>query len=292
MKVCLMCQDRFDATGWRCPFCHIEPAQVAGFTAFAPQLMTSGQGYDPSFFSRLVDLEPKNFWFRARNELISWAVGNYFPNARTLLEIGCGTGFVLWGLQNSHPRLHLYGSEIHIEGLVHATKRLTNATLFQMDARQIPFEWEFDVVGAFDVLEHISEDEAVLGQMYQATRGEGGIIVTVPGHEFLWSPADEHAHHVRRYKPKDLVSKIERAGFRILRSTSFVSLLLPVLMASRIAQRLRAGSYDEFDELTSGGLVNASLEKALSFERLMIRAGVSFFAGGSLLVVAQKVPQS
>ena len=90
-----------------------------------------------------------------------------------------------------------------------------------MDARRIPFEREFDVVGAFDVLEHIVEDEDVLGQMFKATRPGGGLLVTVPQHPFLWSASDEHAMHQRRYSRAELRRKVER-----LVSRSSESLLL------------------------------------------------------------------
>src|SRR6266545_4042215 len=86
------------------------------------------------------------------------------------LEIGCGTGFVLSGIRKAFPELILSGSEIFSEGLNLAAERLPGVELFQMDARRIPFQEEFDVIGAFDVLEHVKEDEEVLSQMYQATR--------------------------------------------------------------------------------------------------------------------------
>ena len=56
------------------------------------------------------------------------------------------------------------------------------SSCFQMDARRIPFREEFDVIGAFDVLEHVKEDEEVLSQVYQAMRKRGGILVPVPHH--------------------------------------------------------------------------------------------------------------
>lgn len=66
-----------------------------------------------------------------------------------------------------------------------------------MDARRIPFEGEFDVIGAFDVLEHIEEDERVLGQLNAALRSGGGIIATVPQHQWLWSEMDTVSGHRR-----------------------------------------------------------------------------------------------
>ena len=54
-------------------------------------------GFKPEYFARLAAIEPGHFWFRARNELIQWALRNYFPDAKSFFEVGCGTGFVLPG---------------------------------------------------------------------------------------------------------------------------------------------------------------------------------------------------
>jgi SAM-dependent methyltransferase len=157
-----------------------------------------------------------------------------------------------------------------------------------MDARRIPFQGEFDVIGAFDVLEHVKEDDEVLSQMYQATRKGGGILVTVPQHPFLWSQADEYARHVRRYKAQELRNKVNRAGFEVVRLTSFVSSLLPLLIVSRFKQGLSGKEFDPMSEFKIGSLVSATLEKILDAERSLIRSGFSFPVGGSLLVVARR----
>ncbi len=137
-------------------------------------------GFDPEGFDALAALEHASFWFRSRNRLIVWTVRHYFPDAQRLLEIGCGTGFVLEGLRRAFPNLSLVGAELHAGGLRHAAKRVPGVELMQFDARNIPFGGEFDVVGAFDVLEHIDADEEVLAEMHTAVRPAGGIVLTVP----------------------------------------------------------------------------------------------------------------
>ena len=256
--------------------------------AFAPKLAEDNEGFNPENFATLFNLEAGNFWFRARNRLIVWALQRYFPEARNFLEIGCGTGFVLSGIRDALPSLTLSGSEIFCAGLLFAAQRLPGVELFQMDARRIPFREEYDVIGAFDVLEHVKEDEEILSQMYQATRRGGGILITVPHHPFLWSQVDDFAHHARRYQTRDLREKVERVGFSVLRLTSFVSLLLPPLILSRFKQRFTGEEVDPSAEFDIGSLMNAMFERVLDLERTMIRAGVSFPAGGSLLLVARR----
>ena len=261
---------------------------MAGFPAFAPALAAGDQGYDARYYAELYALEARNYWFRARNALLIWALRRYFPRAASFLEIGCGTGFVLSGIAGAFPQATIHASEIASGGLPFAAQRVPRAELFQMDARAIPYASHFDIIGVFDVLEHISEDEQVLAQAHHALRADGGLVITVPQHPFLWSQYDEHAHHVRRYRARDLRAKVVAAGFRILMMTSFVSLLLPLMMLSRLMQRARRANYDVLADLRVGRIANVMLEAALGFERALIARGARFPAGGSLLLIAQR----
>lgn len=276
------------AMGWRCPRCGFEPQVMAGFPAFAPELARAEAGFDPANFSELAGLESRNFWFRARNRLIIWALGRFFPGARSFLEVGCGTGFVLSGLAAAFRGLETTGSEVAAEGLAFAARRTPGARLMQMDARQLPFREEFDVAGAFDVIEHIEDDRAVLRALHGAIVPGGGLLVTVPQHPLLWSEYDVRARHVRRYRAADLRAKVVEAGFEIVKMTSFVTLLLPLMFASRLAQRTPDQNYDPLSELRIAPWLNWTLEQALDLERWLIRAGINLPVGGSLLVVARR----
>ncbi len=111
----------------------------------------------------------------------------------------------------------------------------------------------------------------------------------MPQHQWLWSKNDEIACHKRRYSQKGLMAKVENAGFRILRLTSFVSFLLPLMAASRLRWRLGAGEQkDSGSELRQPPLLNALLKGVLGIERSFIRNDASFPVGGSLLCVGLK----
>ena len=284
MKICMHCNKRFENDTWQCPSCYFRPELINGYPVFAPELAKLNSGFNPVLFKKLFALESENFWFRARNKLILWAIQRYFPHAKTFFEIGCGTGFVLNGIQNNTV-LKLYGSDIFHEGILYAEKRVKNAVFFQMDACNIPFENEFDIIGSFDVLEHINDDTAALQQMHRALKREGGLIITVPQHPFLWSTFDEHSHHSRRYTADELKKKIAKAGFETLRQTSFVSLLFPLLLLSRI--RIRSDDIER--GLKVGRRMDFILERVMDIERVLIRKGVNFPFGGSLLMVSRKI---
>jgi SAM-dependent methyltransferase len=246
-------------------------------------------GFDAAFFPQLAALEDRNFWFRSRTRLIVWALGKYFPGARSFLEIGCGTGAVLAGVAEAFPALAVCASEPYSEGLRFARARVARAAFLQLDARAIPFRERFDVIGAFDVVEHIAEDEQVLAQMRDALVPGGGVLLTVPQHAWLWSPQDVAAGHVRRYAAAEMREKLARAGFEVVRMTSFVSLLLPAMLLSRRRKRAEAAQVDALDELRIGRPLNFVLERVQDVERLLIRARVPFPAGGSLLAVARRL---
>lgn len=288
MKVCTACGTKFTSPDWQCPICASKPAVIAGHLAFAPALAESSDGFKASHFAELATLEADSFWFRSRNRLIVWALQTYFPDANTFLEIGCGTGFVLAEIEQSFPSLSLAGSEIYVSGLNYASTRVKNAAFFQMDARSIPFDNEFDVVGAFDVLEHIDQDQEVLRQIHRAIKPGGGVILTVPQHPFLWSKVDDYACHKRRYTASDLQKMVEAAGFVVNRKTSFVSFLLPLMLASRMLKKAGREGRGEKAELEMSLLANKALESIMILEGCLIRAGLSFPVGGSLLLAATK----
>jgi 2-polyprenyl-3-methyl-5-hydroxy-6-metoxy-1,4-benzoquinol methylase len=159
-----------------------------------------------------------------------------------------------------------------------------------MDARNIPFDNEFDVMGAFDVLEHIKEDEEVLAQMCKALKPKGWILITVPQHAWLWSSTDEYAQHERRYAASDHRRKLEAAGFSIIRSTSFITTLLPAMMIARFRQKkILDKEFDATAELKISSWLNTLFLRVLCAELALIKGGINLPFGGSRLVVAQKI---
>lgn len=287
MKRCLLCDSVPPGDGWLCPACGRQPDVLEGFLAFAPGLAYGNDGFPSVAFEQLMELEERNFWFLARNDLIVWMLKHYFPGFRSLLEVGCGNGFVLKAVEQSFPDAVLQGSDLYLAGLSRASSRLRSATLIQMDATRMPFREEFDVVGAFDTLEHITEDRVALSQMHAALRRGGGILLSVPQHPWLWSAVDEYSCHVRRYTRTDLRRKLEHAGFFVERLTSFVASLVPLMFLRR--RFAKTVDLDPTAELRIGGVPNRLLGLALAAERRAIQLGVNWPFGGSLFAVARKL---
>src|SRR2546428_3595773 len=159
-------------------------------------------------------------------------------------------------------------------GLAVARERVRGVPLYALDAGRLPFANEFDVLGAFDVIEHVDDDEAVLSQFRGALREGGGLLLTVPQPQWLWSAADDYSGHLRRYTRVDLSAKLVPAGFRIIRITSFVSLLLPLLAVSRWAQRRRE-SFDPLGEYRISPALDRILEAVQGVETTLVARGLS-----------------
>jgi SAM-dependent methyltransferase len=248
----------------------------------------TADSFDPEAFGSLAELEARSPWFNRRNELLIWALRRHAPQARTLLEVGCGTGFVLRALRQALPELRVAGAELHLEGLRHARERLPGVELYQLDATRSPFEAEFDVACAFDVLEHVDDDRAVLRGLCGCVRRRGTVIVTVPQHRALWSRADEYARHRRRYARAELVDKAGGVGLEVEHVTSFVTAALPLMVVSRLIERVRRAPFDPAAEHHAAERAAPVLDRLFALDLALVRRRVSLPVGGSLLLVARR----
>lgn len=277
--------------GWSCRSCGHRVESSDGIPMFAPALADTEVGMNPLGFAPLAGREAGHFWFEPRNRLLISLIRKYFPGSQDYLEVGCGTGFVISAVAKSKSWSRVVGSELHPAGLAYARKRAESSAEFvQMDATQIPARDAFDVVGAFDVLEHIPDDEKALFEIFSALKRGGGAVLAVPQHPFLWSREDEIALHQRRYRRNELQEKVRRAGFEILFSNSYTSFLLPLMTASRLMSRNRApiASEKSNPEFNLPGPLNAVLRGALQMEVTLSLLGLPLPAGGSRVVVARK----
>lgn len=285
--LCPACGAGHAAADFHCAACGFAPTLQDGIPLLAPALAAEVEGFDDAAIASLAASEPGHFWFEARNRIIIDRFRAAFPDARNYLEVGAGTGFTLAAIAAAFPAMSVTASEVLASGLAHAAPRVPRARMLQLDARALPFEAEFDVIGAFDVLEHIAGDDIVLAQIHRALRPGGGVILAVPQHPWLWSAEDDAAGHVRRYRRGELEAKLRAAGFQVIDSTSFTSLLLPAMWLSRrLAGPDAAG--DNQAELAPPRLLGRALGTVMALERRAIALGLRFPAGGSRLVLARR----
>ena len=136
-----------------------------------------------------------------------------FPPGK-LLEIGFGSGALLYDL----ALLGFYGIGIDFSENARnlASKLLADISCFKIKSSlQDLFEKDFDYVMAFEVLEHIENDQETLIEWNHYLKKGGKILISVPAHMKMWTKADEWAGHYRRYERDEIVSKIKLAGFEV-----------------------------------------------------------------------------
>ena len=151
---------------------------------------------------------------------------------------------------------------------------------------------EFDLIVAFDVIEHIENDVAALSNINQMLTKNGVFIVSVPQHMFLWSNLDEIVKHKRRYSRRELVTKLQKNGFDISYATSFLFFLFPLMLISRMFDRGRDQTQSEEESLEKrvrfSKVMNWIFDHFMRIDEALIRLGVSLPFGGTLVVVARK----
>ena len=288
MKKCIICNSISVDENFKCKDCGFSPKKIDQIVSFLNVSDLSNEQFDPATYKEFAETEVKNFWYVSRPKLISIVIKKYLKDAHNFLEIGCGTGYVLYNMNKKLPNLELYGADVYVEGLEFVKKRLRgNIKLYQFDAKNIPFENHFDLIGAFDVLEHIDDDKSVLHELYKALKPGGIILLMVPQYMLLWSAWDEINRHKRRYSRGQLAKITEQVGFQIERDTSFVFFLFPFIYLKRLFEKGKK-KVRPIEENNINYLVNKLFSAIMFFERILIMIGLRFPFGSSSLVVARK----
>lgn len=192
--------------------------------------------YAEEFHAVLAAAEPRHFWFAGRNRLIlatlRAALGD--PRGRSVLDVGCGTGYVLAALERAGMRG--CGMDMNLSALRFARRR-TRGLLVRGLAREDTFGPQFDVAALCDVIEHTTDDVGVVRAVAQALKPGGLLLVTVPALPHLWSAVDTASGHKRRYTRAGLVRTMRRAGLRVRLARYFNALLYPAQLAQRHSLR-------------------------------------------------------
>jgi SAM-dependent methyltransferase len=256
--------------------------------------------YDPSFFTPLFAVEDQHFWFRARNRVIRTLVqqitAGLTPGYR-VLEVGCGTGNVLRVLEHECIDGQVIGLDLFAEGLGYARQR-TRCSLVQADVHTPPFSVQFDVIGLFDVLEHLPDDVQVLRDLHALLGSGGSLLLTVPAHASLWSYFDEESHHCRRYELADLERKLATTGYRVAYLTQWMASLFPLIWLGRrmaaLADRRPRDDRRRTRDLAALDLrivpvVNDLLTFVQMLEARLLARRYNLPIGSSLIAVARKV---
>jgi len=236
-------------------------------------------------YERMNELEARHWWFSARREIIASLIQPLLkenPDA-AILEAGCGSGGNLSMLRHFGK---VDAFEFDSVALQAAEEKSGLDIRFGALPDDVPFEDNrYDLIGLFDVLEHIEADESSLAILAERLSERGKILVTVPAFPFLWSKHDETHHHFRRYTRASLAEVAEKAGLKVSHSSYFNTFLFPFAVASRALKKLM-GSETPDDQLPPAW-INGVLTRVFGVERhLLGRMHLPF--GLSLAAVLEK----
>ncbi|MDE9367609.1 methyltransferase domain-containing protein [Luteipulveratus sp. YIM 133132] len=222
---------------------------------------------------KLAQLEDKHWWYAERRHLLAKAIQGLTPGRA--LDIGAAGGgntrvLVEHGWSASPLEYGEDGAEVaHERGL----------PVMRADAMRLPLQDEsLDLVVAFDVLEHLEDDDASAREVLRVLRRGGSFLIAVPADPRLWSAHDEAVGHVRRYTRESLLDLLRRNGFEIDRVASWMVLLRPAVAIKR-----RSSSGSDLDDPPR--IVNAALRGVVTLERYL---PVKRLPGVSLVVRARR----
>ena len=239
-------------------------------------------------YDQMAALDERHWWYRARREVLAALIRRLVKppaNAR-ILEIGCGTGhnFSMLGSFG-----HVDALELDDEVRRYAEKRLGREIMRAPlpELADVP-ERSYDLIGAFDVIEHIDDDEAALASIATRLKPGGKFVMTVPAHPWMWSAHDVVNHHKRRYSKRALKRLMEHSPLRLDAIGYFNSLLFPAAVAERISSKLRRK--EDADLKLPAAPLNTALERTFAFERHLVgrvplTPGLSLYAVGSVEAV-------
>jgi SAM-dependent methyltransferase len=104
----------------------------------------------------------------------------------------------------------------------------------------LPFpDASFDVVGAFDVLEHCAPEAVAMAELARVVAPGGRLLMSVPAYQWAWSDHDVQAGHHRRYTKARLLDAIAGTDLVVHRATYAFGAVFPFFAAERVVRRIR-----------------------------------------------------
>lgn len=183
----------------------------------------AGHGGSPSHHA------PEYWWYQARSELLRVSLSEFAAGARIALDLGSADGPSAGWLREAIPLVA--SLDIDPRGLINGVCG---------SALTLPFaDASFDLVSAFDVIEHVEPESGALDEIHRVLRPCGVLLMSVPAYQWAWSDHDVANGHHRRYTRPRAVAAVERAGFTVHRATYGFTSVFPMFAAERLIRRLR-----------------------------------------------------
>jgi SAM-dependent methyltransferase len=243
---------------------------------------------EPTEYEQMEQVERTHWWHVGRLEILRRELNRRLPARRPdepleILNVGCGTGGTI-------RMLEAFGRVRNVDVSEHAisfTRRQGFESVEKVGSHLLPYpDSRFDVVAAFDVLEHIADDEAALAEWLRVLRPGGTLLLSVPAYQWLWSGHDVALHHHRRYIRGQISGLAERVGLEVVRISYAIVFSLPLVVCFRFLERLRGGA-NSTSYVPVPESINRLFTALLRLEARLHRI-VRFPAGSSVLATLRK----
>jgi 2-polyprenyl-3-methyl-5-hydroxy-6-metoxy-1,4-benzoquinol methylase len=157
------------------------------------------------YYAEYFKLERTHWWFKVREKIIEDVIKKHISTGGdfSILNIGAATG-------RTSEMLSKYGvvtSLEYDEDCCVFTRQKLNIPIIHGSILELPFaDNSFDLVCAFDVIEHVADDSLGVREMERVCKSTGNIFITVPAFAGLWSHHDVVNQHFRRYRMPQILN--------------------------------------------------------------------------------------
>jgi SAM-dependent methyltransferase len=253
-------------------------------------------GLDPAALELLWQMEDRHFWHKARVSWLVAALRRYeIPRGARILDVGCGSGVVAGAFARAGYKVTgIDTAEVLIRK---ADSRFPEVDFVVGRVGDLPpqFRGPYDVIGLFDVLEHLADPLPLINDALRWARPGALVVTTVPALMSLYSAIDQLSGHKRRYEVGELSALMARTGLQKVREFGMFRFLLGLLRLQRSrfpSEPQKQYSAEEVRELfrentrVPSPVLNLAsrllcrIEQELTFNWFAGRAGASLLAIG------------
>ena len=221
--------------------------------------------------------QPDYWWYTARSALLEAALADHVGSPARVLDVGSADGPSVTWMRGDH---HHVSVDLDPRGLAPGRG-------VQASALTLPFrDASFDVVAAFDVVEHCDPEAQALAELARVLRPGGRMLLSVPAYQWAWSDHDVRAGHHRRYTRPRLLAAVRAAGVDVRRCSYGFAGVFPAFVAERLVRRVRRGRSDDSLPQPSAGVERVLLGLSRLEARWLRRRDLPF--GSSIFLAAEK----
>ncbi|WP_432477316.1 class I SAM-dependent methyltransferase [Nocardioides sp. GXQ0305] len=219
---------------------------------------------------------PDYWWYTARSALLEAALADHVGSPSRVLDVGSADGPSVTWMRGDH---HHVSVDLDPRGL-------RPGQGVRASALTLPFrDASFDVVAAFDVVEHCDPEAQALAELRRVLRPGGRLLLSVPAYEWAWTDHDVRAGHHRRYTRPRLLAAVRAAGFDVHRCSYGFAGVFPAFAAERLLRRVRPSAptdegLPQPSPLVERALLGASRVEARWLRRRDLPFGSSIFLAG------------